>query len=90
MRLAVDQAARDTRGTDRREFVGMFDCSDGEACGAGQAGNGIACSRAVGKGGSGVRLVAGYGAAPGLVIGVGLALGRSRPPAPGLILRREK
>ena len=34
-RLAGDQAARDTRGPARREFAGMFDCPDGEACGGG-------------------------------------------------------
>ena len=35
MRLLGDQAARDTRGLDRREFAGMFDCLEGEACGGG-------------------------------------------------------
>ena len=35
VRLLGDQAARDTRGLDRREFAGMFDCLEGEACGGG-------------------------------------------------------
>ena len=47
-RLA-DQAARDTRGPARREFAGMFDCPDGEACGGGRSSWEWNCSAGPGR-----------------------------------------